>query len=77
MDFAQHVTFENADIGRCPSLEPEARPSEEEDKPIHSTVLIQPQPDEEKETAETPPARGSPPPPTSISSPLVSVDYFT
>ncbi|XP_042733401.1 laminin subunit alpha-2 isoform X5 [Lagopus leucura] len=73
MDFAQHVTFENADIGRCLSLEPEARPPEEEDKPIHSTVLIQPQPAGEKETTETPPARGSPPPPTSISSPLDSL----
>lgn len=75
MDFAQHVTFENADIGQCPFLEPEARPPEEEDKPIHSTVLIQPEPDREKETAETPPARVSPPPPTSISSPLVSVGF--
>uniref|UniRef100_A0A663E5D9 Laminin subunit alpha-2 n=1 Tax=Aquila chrysaetos chrysaetos TaxID=223781 RepID=A0A663E5D9_AQUCH len=45
MDFAQPVSFENADIGRCPSLEPEFRPPEDEDKPIHTTVLIQPEPD--------------------------------
>uniref|UniRef100_A0A8C0BVX9 Laminin subunit alpha-2 n=1 Tax=Buteo japonicus TaxID=224669 RepID=A0A8C0BVX9_9AVES len=45
MDFAQPVSFENADIGRCPSLEPEVRPPEDEDKPIHTTVLIQPEPD--------------------------------
>uniref|UniRef100_A0A8C3JKK0 Laminin subunit alpha-2 n=1 Tax=Calidris pygmaea TaxID=425635 RepID=A0A8C3JKK0_9CHAR len=36
MDFAQPVSFENADIGRCPSLEPEVRPPEDEDKPIHT-----------------------------------------
>ncbi|XP_054029955.1 laminin subunit alpha-2 [Dryobates pubescens] len=61
MDFAQPVSFENADIGRCPSLEPEARPPEEEDKP---TVLSQPQPvtDGERERPRTTPA--SPPPPT-------------
>ncbi|NXX55013.1 LAMA2 protein, partial [Scopus umbretta] len=37
MDFAQPVSFENADIGRCPSLEPEVRPPEDEDTPIHTT----------------------------------------
>ncbi|OXB64481.1 hypothetical protein ASZ78_015965 [Callipepla squamata] len=72
MDFAQHVTFENADIGQCPSLEPESRPPEEEDKPIHSTILIQPEQDGEKETAETPPARASAPAPTSLFSALDS-----
>lgn len=78
MDFAQPVSFENADIGRCPSLEPEVRPPEDEDKPVHATVLIQPEPDTngDKERPETPP--GSPPPPTpSLSSALVSVDHFT
>ncbi|KAM9261102.1 laminin subunit alpha-2 [Cariama cristata] len=73
MDFAQPVSFENADIGQCPSLEPEVRPPEDEDKPIHTTVLIQPEPDTngEKERPRTPPA--SPPPPTpSLSSALDS-----
>uniref|UniRef100_A0A8B9SMR9 Laminin subunit alpha 2 n=1 Tax=Anas platyrhynchos TaxID=8839 RepID=A0A8B9SMR9_ANAPL len=64
LDFAQHVSFENADIGQCPSLEPEARPPEDEDKPIHSTVLIQPETDGEKEKPGTPPDKASPPPPT-------------
>lgn len=78
MDFAQPVSFENADIGRCPSLEPEVRSHEDEDKPIHETVLIQPEPDTngEKERPRTTPA--SPPPPAaSLSSALVSVDHFT
>ncbi|NXJ95351.1 LAMA2 protein, partial [Corythaixoides concolor] len=73
MDFAQPVSFENADIGRCPSLEPEVRPPETEEKPIHTTVLIQPEPDTngEKERPRTTPA--SPPPPTpSLSSALDS-----
>ncbi|XP_052640257.1 laminin subunit alpha-2 isoform X4 [Harpia harpyja] len=78
MDFAQPVSFENADIGRCPSLEPEVRPPEDEDKPIHTTVLIQPEPDTngEKDRPRTTPA-SSPPPTPSLSSALVSVDYFT
>ncbi|XP_065689371.2 laminin subunit alpha-2 isoform X1 [Patagioenas fasciata] len=74
MDFAQPVSFENADIGRCPSLEPEVRPPEDEDKPVHATVLIQPEPDTngDKDRPETPPA--SPPPPTpSLSSALDSL----
>ncbi|NXU73945.1 LAMA2 protein, partial [Oreotrochilus melanogaster] len=71
MDFAQPVSFENADIGRCPSLEPEVRPSEDEDKPIPSTVLVQPELDTngEKERPRVPPA--SPPP--SLPSTLVSI----
>lgn len=78
LDFAQHVSFENADIGQCPSLEPEARPPEDEDKPIHSTVLIQPETDGEKEKPGTPPDKASPPPPTpSLASALVSTDHFT
>ncbi|NWW94726.1 LAMA2 protein, partial [Rhynochetos jubatus] len=74
MDFAQPVSFENADIGRCPSLEPEVRPPEDEDKPIQTTVLIQPEPDTngEKERPGATPA--SPPPPTpSLSSALGSL----
>ncbi|KFQ24296.1 Laminin subunit alpha-2, partial [Mesitornis unicolor] len=74
MDFAQPVSFENADIGQCPSLEPEVRPPEDEDKPIYTTVLIQPEPDTNggKERPRTPPA--SPPPPTpSLSSALGSL----
>ncbi|NXI45933.1 LAMA2 protein, partial [Galbula dea] len=73
MDFAQPVSFENADIGQCPSLEPEVRPPEDEDKPIHTTVLIQPEAvtDGERERPRTTPA--SPPPPTpSLSSALDS-----
>ncbi|NXE48976.1 LAMA2 protein, partial [Casuarius casuarius] len=63
MDFAQPVSFENVDIGQCPSLEPEVRPPEEEDKPIHTTVLIQPEPDayREKESPGTAPPGVSPP----------------
>ncbi|NXU87114.1 LAMA2 protein, partial [Xiphorhynchus elegans] len=60
MDFAQPVSFENADIGRCPTLEPEVRPPEDEDKPTHATVLIQPEPDGEKEGPRIPPASPSP-----------------
>ncbi|NXR10362.1 LAMA2 protein, partial [Semnornis frantzii] len=64
VDFAQPVSFENADIGQCPSLEPEVRPPEDEDKPTPATVLIQPEPvtDGERERPRIPPA--SPPPPT-------------
>ncbi|XP_010186614.1 PREDICTED: laminin subunit alpha-2-like, partial [Mesitornis unicolor] len=75
MDFAQPVSFENADIGQCPSLEPEVRPPEDEDKPIYTTVLIQPEPDTNggKERPRTPPA--SPPPPTpSLSSDSCAAD---
>ncbi|NXT17811.1 LAMA2 protein, partial [Syrrhaptes paradoxus] len=78
MDFAQPMSFENADIGRCPSLEPEVRPPEDEDKPIHTAVLIQPELDTngEKERPRTPPA--SPPSPTpSLSPALVSAYHFT
>ncbi|XP_061234265.1 laminin subunit alpha-2 isoform X6 [Neopsephotus bourkii] len=66
MDFAQPVSFENADIGRCPSLEPEVRPPEDEDKPIHTTVLIQPEPDTngEKERPRTLSASLPPPLPS-------------
>ncbi|NXU12753.1 LAMA2 protein, partial [Pardalotus punctatus] len=66
MDFAQPVSFENADIGRCPTLEPEVSPPEDEDKPTHATVLVQPEPDttEEKEGPRIPPA--SPPPTSSL-----------
>ncbi|NXW31629.1 LAMA2 protein, partial [Phaetusa simplex] len=64
MDFAQPVSFENADIGQCPSLEPEVRPPEDEYKPIHTTVLIRPESDTngEKERPRTTPASPSPPP---------------
>ncbi|RMC13007.1 hypothetical protein DUI87_10536 [Hirundo rustica rustica] len=67
MDFAQPVSFENADIGRCPTLEPEFRPPEDEDKPTRATVLVQPEPDTngEKEGPRIPPA--SPPPTPSLS----------
>ncbi|NXY41364.1 LAMA2 protein, partial [Ceuthmochares aereus] len=66
MDFAQPVSFENADIGRCPSLEPEVRPPEDEDKPIHTAVLIQPEPDTngQKETPRMTPASLPPPTPS-------------
>ncbi|NXS62632.1 LAMA2 protein, partial [Brachypteracias leptosomus] len=73
MDFAQPVSFENADIGRCPFLEPEVRPPEDEDKPTHAAVLIQPEPDTngEKERPRTTPA--SPPPTSSLPSALDSL----
>ncbi|NXA89607.1 LAMA2 protein, partial [Melanocharis versteri] len=65
MDFAQPVSFENADIGRCPTLEPEVRPPEEEDKPTRATVLVQPEPDTngEEEGPRIPPASPPPTPP--------------
>ncbi|NXA16534.1 LAMA2 protein, partial [Sapayoa aenigma] len=65
MDFAQPVSFENADIGRCPTLEPEIRPTEDEDKPTHATVVIQPEPDTngEKEGPRILPASPPPTPP--------------
>ncbi|NWX76797.1 LAMA2 protein, partial [Alca torda] len=71
MDFAQPVSFANADIGQCPSLEPEVRPPEDEYKPIHTTVLIQPESDTngEKERPRTTPAS----PPSSLSSALDSL----
>ncbi|NWS09153.1 LAMA2 protein, partial [Motacilla alba] len=73
MDFAQPVSFENADIGRCPTLEPEVRPTEDEDKPTRATVLVQPEADTngEKEGPRIPPA--SPPPTPSLSSALGSL----
>ncbi|NXO76086.1 LAMA2 protein, partial [Sitta europaea] len=73
MDFAQPVSFENADIGRCPTLEPEVRPPEDEDIPTRATVLVQPEPDSngEKEGPRIPPA--SPPPTPSLSSALGSL----
>ncbi|NWY94356.1 LAMA2 protein, partial [Loxia curvirostra] len=76
MDFAQPVSFENADIGRCPTLEPEVpevRPAEDEDKPTRATVLVQPEADTngEKEGPRIPPA--SPPPTPSLSSALGSL----
>ncbi|NXY90099.1 LAMA2 protein, partial [Alcedo cyanopectus] len=75
MDFAQPVSFENADIGRCPSLEPEVRPPEEEDKPVHVTVIIQPESDTNGEK-ERPRTTASPPPSVSSSS-LVSDSLAT
>lgn len=77
MDFAQPVSFENADIGRCPTLEPEVRPTEDEDKPTRATVLVQPEPETngEKEGPRIPPA--SPPPTPSLSSALVSMNHFS
>lgn len=76
MDFAQPVSFENADIGRCPTLEPEVRLPDDEDKPTRATVLVQPEPDTngEKEGPRTPPA--FPPPTPSLPSALVSINHF-
>lgn len=68
MDFAQPVSFKNADIGQCPTLEPEARLPEDEDEATPASVLIQLEPDtkEEKEsTTTTPKFSSSPPPPLS------------
>ncbi|XP_062980764.1 laminin subunit alpha-2 isoform X3 [Elgaria multicarinata webbii] len=58
MDFAQPVSFENADIGRCPDLGP-LHEKEEDDEIHRSTILIHPGPEtEEKKASAT-----SPPPP--------------
>ncbi|NXR56912.1 LAMA2 protein, partial [Hippolais icterina] len=72
MDFAQPVSFENADIGRCPTLEPELRPPEDEDKPTHATILVQPEPDTNGEK-EGPRIPASPPPTPSLLSALGSL----
>ncbi|NWY65507.1 LAMA2 protein, partial [Erithacus rubecula] len=74
MDFAQPVSFENADIGRCPTLEPEVRPAEDEDKPTRASVLVQPEPETngEKERPRIPPASPSPIPPLSALGSLVA-----
>lgn len=76
MDFAQPMSFENADIGRCLTLEPELRPPEDEDKPTRATVLVQPEPDTngEKEGPRIPPT--SPPPTPSLLSALVSINHL-
>ncbi|NXL16839.1 LAMA2 protein, partial [Setophaga kirtlandii] len=76
MDFAQPVSFENADIGRCPTLEPEVRPTEDEDKPTRATVLVQPEPDTngEKEGPRIPPASPSPTPSLSSVLGLLAAD---
>ncbi|XP_053879086.1 laminin subunit alpha-2 isoform X6 [Malaclemys terrapin pileata] len=72
MDFAQPVSFKNADIGQCHTLEPETRLPEGEDEATPASVLIQPESDgkEEKEsTTATPRFSFSPPPPPSPSPP--------
>ncbi|KAL8186505.1 UNVERIFIED_CONTAM: Laminin subunit alpha-2 [Gekko kuhli] len=54
MDFAQPVSFENADIGQCPDLGPP--PEKEEDKISRTTDVVHPEPDaKEKEEIATPP----------------------
>lgn len=79
LDFAQPVSFENADIGRCPTLEPEPRPPEDEDKPTRATVLVQPEPDTngKEEGPRTPSTPPPPPPTTSVSSALVSIKHLS
>ncbi|XP_075780255.1 laminin subunit alpha-2 isoform X2 [Pelodiscus sinensis] len=73
MDFAQPVSFKNADIGQCSTLEPEARlpEGEDENEATQASVLIQPEPDakEEKESTTTTPRFPSSPPPLSSPSP--------
>lgn len=66
MDFAQPVSFENADIGQCPEIGLVAAPlpeKEDEDKNSRATVLIHPEPDtkEKKESATSPPLPPLPP----------------
>uniref|UniRef100_A0A8D0L6L7 Laminin subunit alpha-2 n=1 Tax=Sphenodon punctatus TaxID=8508 RepID=A0A8D0L6L7_SPHPU len=65
MDFAQPVSFKNADIGQCPTLEPESRPLPKEGDEDKATVLIQPEPDTkvDKESTTVSPGLSSPPPP--------------
>ncbi|XP_074846691.1 laminin subunit alpha-2 isoform X2 [Carettochelys insculpta] len=69
MDFAQPVSFKNAEIGQCSTLEPEARLPEGEDEKeaTKASVVIQPEPEakEAKEsTTPTPKFSSSPPPPS-------------
>ncbi|XP_053142140.1 laminin subunit alpha-2 isoform X3 [Hemicordylus capensis] len=83
MDFAQPVSFENADIGQCPDLGPEGGPPHEKEDEDRTTGLIPPQPDitEKKENAISP----SPPPPplppshdllaAEVKSATISADY--
>ncbi|XP_060095142.1 laminin subunit alpha-2 isoform X2 [Heteronotia binoei] len=61
MDFAQPVSFENADIGQCPDQGP--LPEKEEDKISRTTDLVHPESDakEKKEIATPPPLPPLPP----------------
>uniref|UniRef100_A0A4W3IE40 Basement membrane-specific heparan sulfate proteoglycan core protein n=1 Tax=Callorhinchus milii TaxID=7868 RepID=A0A4W3IE40_CALMI len=58
LDFAQPVSFENANIGKCPTLEPPKQPDEEEEEIETSTRLpaqITPKPIPEEWEVPTPP----------------------
>ncbi|XP_066470578.1 laminin subunit alpha-2 isoform X3 [Tiliqua scincoides] len=57
VDFAQPVSFENADIGHCPDLGPETEHEKEDED--RSSVVIHPEPD----SKEKPASATSPPPP--------------
>ncbi|XP_053566671.1 laminin subunit alpha-2 isoform X2 [Bombina bombina] len=62
MDFAQPVSFENADIGQCPTLLPDGIHEEEGDRDRNATQdLVLPEPGLERPTAS---ARITPIPPT-------------
>ncbi|KAJ6660089.1 hypothetical protein lerEdw1_018015 [Lerista edwardsae] len=57
VDFAQPVSFENADIGHCPDLGPE--PEHEKEDEDRASVMIHPEPDSKEKLASV----TSPPPP--------------
>lgn len=58
VDFAQPVSFENADIGHCPDLGPE--PEHEKEDEDRASVMIHPEPDFKEKLAS---ATSPPPPP--------------
>ncbi|XP_060609318.2 laminin subunit alpha-2 isoform X3 [Anolis sagrei] len=62
VDFAQPVSFENADIGQCPDSGP-PREKEDEDEVSRATVVIHPEPDTEEKKASATSAPPLPFPP--------------
>ncbi|XP_062834900.1 LOW QUALITY PROTEIN: laminin subunit alpha-2 [Anolis carolinensis] len=82
VDFAQPVSFENADIGQCPDSGP-PREKEDEDEASRATVVIHPEPDAEemKASATSPPPLPFPPLPdllaAEVKSASISADLDT
>ncbi|KAH0622296.1 hypothetical protein JD844_024475 [Phrynosoma platyrhinos] len=80
IDFAQPVSFENADIGQCPDSGP-PHEKEDEDENSRTTILIQPELDiHEKEASSTfPPPPPLPPFPVLLAAEMksasISVDF--
>ncbi|KAM6465703.1 laminin subunit alpha-2 isoform 2-T2 [Liasis olivaceus] len=60
MDFAQAVSFENADIGQCPDLGP-LHEKEDEDQTSRTTVHPKPEKEDKKASTTSPPPPPFPP----------------